>query len=167
MQGGSAIDSHKVMEIFCQDTKLNLSPVLHEARIRLRRLVPAQGRAGADLQGADLDLDLPDPERDPAEQRAADRAGHRMIVDTGQQERSAFSASPSRPAPTTCASQPAGGGDRAADRQGLRLQLYDSNVSLAALTGANRDYILNHIPHISRLMVESMEEVMDVMPRPS
>jgi GDP-mannose 6-dehydrogenase len=33
-------------------------------------------------------------------------------------------------------------------------------VSLAALTGANRDYILNHIPHVSRLMVESMDDVL-------
>jgi GDP-mannose 6-dehydrogenase len=45
--------------------------------------------------------------------------------------------------------------------KGYELKLYDRNVSLAALTGANRDYILNHIPHISRLMVESMQEVMD------
>jgi GDP-mannose 6-dehydrogenase len=33
-------------------------------------------------------------------------------------------------------------------------------VNLAALTGANQDYILNHIPHISKLMVNSMEEVL-------
>lgn len=36
----------------------------------------------------------------------------------------------------------------------------DRNVNMAALTGANRDYILNHIPHISKLMVNSVEEVM-------
>jgi GDP-mannose 6-dehydrogenase len=45
--------------------------------------------------------------------------------------------------------------------KGYELKLYDKNVNLAALTGANRDYILNHIPHISKLMVESMQEVMD------
>jgi GDP-mannose 6-dehydrogenase len=39
--------------------------------------------------------------------------------------------------------------------------LYDRNVTLAALTGANKDYILNHIPHISRLMVGTIEEVLD------
>ena len=33
-------------------------------------------------------------------------------------------------------------------------------MNLARLHGANRDYILNHIPHISRLMVGSMEEVL-------
>jgi len=45
--------------------------------------------------------------------------------------------------------------------KGFDLRLYDRNVHLAKLTGANRDYILNHIPHIAGLMRESMQEVMD------
>jgi hypothetical protein len=42
------------------------------------------------------------------------------------------------------------------------LRVYDSNVSLAAVHGANRGYILNKIPHISRLMVPTIEEVLAV-----
>ncbi len=34
-------------------------------------------------------------------------------------------------------------------------------MNLAKLTGANRDYILNHIPHIANLMRESIAEVME------
>jgi threonine dehydrogenase-like Zn-dependent dehydrogenase len=34
------------------------------------------------------------------------------------------------------------------------------NVSLARLVGANRDYILNHIPRIAGLMVDSAEQLM-------
>ena len=45
--------------------------------------------------------------------------------------------------------------------KGADLRLYDKNVSLAALTGANRDYILNHIPHISRLMVDNIQAAVD------
>jgi GDP-mannose 6-dehydrogenase len=45
--------------------------------------------------------------------------------------------------------------------KGYELKLYDKNVNLASLTGANRDYIFNHIPHISRLMVGDMQEVLD------
>jgi GDP-mannose 6-dehydrogenase len=44
--------------------------------------------------------------------------------------------------------------------KGYELKLYDSNVNLAALTGANKDYILNHIPHISKLMVQRVDEVL-------
>jgi GDP-mannose 6-dehydrogenase len=44
--------------------------------------------------------------------------------------------------------------------KGYDLRIYDRNVSIAALTGANRDFILNRIPHISRLMVAETEDVL-------
>jgi GDP-mannose 6-dehydrogenase len=44
--------------------------------------------------------------------------------------------------------------------KGYDLKIYDRNVSLAAIHGANRDFILNRIPHISRLMVDSIDEVL-------
>jgi GDP-mannose 6-dehydrogenase len=44
--------------------------------------------------------------------------------------------------------------------KGYDLRIYDSNVRMAAIHGANREYILNHIPHISKLMVASIDEVL-------
>ena len=44
--------------------------------------------------------------------------------------------------------------------KGFDLRVYDRNVNLAAVDGANRDYILNKIPHISRLMVPTIDEVL-------
>ena len=40
------------------------------------------------------------------------------------------------------------------------MKIYDQNVKLASLVGANRDYILNRIPHISKLMVDNVEDVL-------
>jgi GDP-mannose 6-dehydrogenase len=45
--------------------------------------------------------------------------------------------------------------------KGHNLRIYDKNVNVASLVGANRDFILNRIPHISRLMVGSVEEVLE------
>jgi GDP-mannose 6-dehydrogenase len=45
--------------------------------------------------------------------------------------------------------------------KGYDLRIYDKNVNLASLVGANRDFILNHIPHISRLMVNRVDAVLD------
>jgi len=45
--------------------------------------------------------------------------------------------------------------------KGYDLRIFDKNVKLASLTGANRDFILNHIPHISRLMVDGVDAVLD------
>ena len=45
--------------------------------------------------------------------------------------------------------------------KGYELLVYDRNVRLASLMGANREYILNHIPHIGRLMVDRPELLLD------
>jgi len=44
--------------------------------------------------------------------------------------------------------------------KGFDLRIYDKNVRIASLVGANRDFILNRIPHISRLMVDDIDEVL-------
>jgi GDP-mannose 6-dehydrogenase len=45
--------------------------------------------------------------------------------------------------------------------KGYDIKVYDRNVSLARLQGANRAYIEREIPHIATLMYSSMEEVLD------
>src|SRR5271163_1844601 len=44
--------------------------------------------------------------------------------------------------------------------KGYDLRIFDRNVNLASLVGANRDFILNRIPHISRLMVNGIDAVL-------
>ena len=43
--------------------------------------------------------------------------------------------------------------------KGYELRIYDRNVNLGRLVGANREFLMHHIPHISRLMVERVEDV--------
>jgi GDP-mannose 6-dehydrogenase len=45
--------------------------------------------------------------------------------------------------------------------KGISLSIYDKEVGLARLMGTNRNYIEHQIPHISRLMKPSMEEVIE------
>jgi GDP-mannose 6-dehydrogenase len=45
--------------------------------------------------------------------------------------------------------------------KGYDLRIYDKNVNIASLVGANRDFILNRIPHISKLMVNDIDDVLD------
>jgi GDP-mannose 6-dehydrogenase len=43
--------------------------------------------------------------------------------------------------------------------KGRQISVYDRRVSLSNLVGANRDYLLQHLPHVASLLRESVEEV--------
>jgi GDP-mannose 6-dehydrogenase len=45
--------------------------------------------------------------------------------------------------------------------KGYEIKVYDPNVSVARLTGANKDYIDRVIPHLSRLLVRSLDDLSD------
>jgi GDP-mannose 6-dehydrogenase len=44
--------------------------------------------------------------------------------------------------------------------KGFDVRIYDKNVQIAKLVGANRDFILNRIPHIAALMVDDIAAVL-------
>src|SRR6185369_10411475 len=45
--------------------------------------------------------------------------------------------------------------------KGRSLRIYDRNVSMARLVGANKEYIEKQIPHLSSLLCNTIEEVID------
>lgn len=44
--------------------------------------------------------------------------------------------------------------------KGYDLRIYDKNVQLSKLVGANRDYVLKRIPHVAALMVDDIQTVL-------
>lgn len=154
------IDGHKVMEIFCQDTKLNLSPYYMKPGFAFGgSCLPKDVRA-LTYKGRSLDLELPVLNAILPSNQAQVQKGIDMITAHGKRRIGilgfAFKAGTDdlRESPLVELIEALIG-------KGYELKLYDRNVNLAALTGANKDYILNHIPHISRLMVQDMAEVLN------
>jgi GDP-mannose 6-dehydrogenase len=45
--------------------------------------------------------------------------------------------------------------------KGYEVKVYDSNVHLSSLMGKNKEYINNHIPHIYKLLVKDLQEIID------
>jgi GDP-mannose 6-dehydrogenase len=156
---GLNVDAHGVMDIFCQDRKLNLSPYYLKPGFAFGgSCLPKDVRALL-YKARTLDLALPILSAIlPSNQMQIER-GVQAVIDRGHRRVGilgfSFKAGTDdlRESPMVELTERLLG-------KGYDLRVYDRNVSLAALHGANRDYILHRIPHISRLMLPSVDEVL-------
>lgn len=154
------IDSHEVMKIFCQDKKLNISPAY---------LLPGFAFGGSCLpkdlralayKAKTNDLDLPIMTAILPSNEMQVTRGLQLIMEKGHKQIGvlgfSFKAGTDdlRESPLIEVIERLIG-------KGHDLRIYDKNVNIASLVGANRDFILNRIPHISKLMVNNMEEVLN------
>ena len=153
------VDAHEVMRIFCEDRKLNISPAY---------LLPGFAFGGSCLpkdlralsyQAKTHDLQLPIlssilPSNEMQIVRGLElitAKGHTRVGVLGF----SFKAGTDdlRESPMIEIIERLIG-------KGYDLRIYDKNVNIASLVGANRDFILNHIPHISKLMVGDINAVL-------
>ena len=154
------IDGHEVMGIFCQDTKLNLSPYYMKPGFAFGgSCLPKDVRA-LTYKGRMLDLDLPVLNAILASNEKQVDIGLKMVMEPGKKKIGilgfSFKAGTDdlRESPLVEIIERLLG-------KGYDIRIYDKNVNVAKLMGANRDYLLNHIPHISSLMVENIDEVLE------
>lgn len=155
-----AVDAHEVMKIFIQDKKLNISPAY---------LLPGFAFGGSCLpkdlralayQAKIHDLLLPILTSILPSNELQVTRGLKLIMATGHKRIGVLGFS-FKPGTDDLRESPMIEVIERLIGKGYDLRIYDANVKIASLVGANRDFIFNRIPHISRHMVGDIDAVLD------
>lgn len=156
------IDSHKLMDIFVKDTKLNISPYYLKPGFAFGGSCLPKDLKALCYYAKTKDINVPVLSHVMASNNNHIQAGIDMVLAANKKKIGivglSFKADTDdlRESPMVLMVETLLG-------KGFKVKIYDKNVSLARITGANKSFLENHIPHISSLIVDNdkFDEMVD------
>lgn len=154
------VDGYEVMSVFCQDIKLNLAPTYLKPGFAFGgSCLPKDLRALA-YQSRKFDIESPVLNAILESNRAQMQLGIQKILDLGR-KRVGFLGMAFKPDTDDLRESPFVEVIETLLGKGYSISIYDRNVSLSRLVGTNKRYIEEHIPHLSSLLVDRIEELVN------
>jgi GDP-mannose 6-dehydrogenase len=154
------VDSNEVMSVFCQDIKLNLAPTYLKPGFAFGgSCLPKDLRALA-YQARKFDIESPVLNAILESNRAQIQLGIQKILGLGR-KRVGFLGMAFKPDTDDLRESPLVELIETLLGKGYSISIYDRNVSLSCLVGANKRYIDEHIPHLSSLLVDRIEDLVE------
>ena len=154
------IDGGAVMDIFCQDTKLNISTkYLRPGFAFGGSCLPKDVRA-LSYKGRMLDLELPLINSIILSNRSHVDRAMQMVLDLNERNVGVLGLSFKAGTDDLRESPVVELVERLLGK-GHEIRIFDHNVNLSRLVGANRAYVYEHLPHIAKLMVDDVDDVVN------
>ncbi len=153
------VDSHRMMEIFVLDTRLNLAPTYLKPGFAFGGSCLPKDLRALIHRARQLNVDGPLLHAALASNEQQKRRGFELIRRTGCKKIGILGLSfkpdtdDLRESPTVELVEQLLG-------KGYSVVVYDRNISLSALVGSNRAYIERELPHLSALMRPTLDEVL-------
>jgi GDP-mannose 6-dehydrogenase len=154
------LDSHEVMDIFMQDTKLNISTYYLKPGFAFGGSCLPKDLRAINYLAKTLDLDLPLlSSLIPSNNNQISSAIKKII--SFNKNKIGIAGFSFKEGTDDLRESPLIEVIETLIGKGYDLKLYDKNVSIAKLMGANKEYIENRIPHIAALMVDTLDELLE------
>ena len=152
------IDSHKVMEIFCKDKQLNISPYYFKPGFAFGGSCLPKDLKGLQTLAHDLYIDVPvidsiNKTNDLQIQRAI------KLIYKYWDKKLGFLGLSFKAGTDDLRNSPTVSIIEALVGKGCDIVIYDKNINMAMLTGTNKEYIDSRIPHLSSLLVSDPEKL--------
>jgi GDP-mannose 6-dehydrogenase len=153
------LDSHAVMDVFLADTKLNVSTAYLRPGFAFGgSCLPKDVRALTHTARRH-DVDLPLLSNLLTANEAQLRRAVDLVIARGRKRVGILGLS-FKPGTDDLRESPLVELSERLLGKGYDLKIYDANVGLSQLMGANRSYLAEHLPHIGQLLTDDLQEVL-------